>query len=136
MVKLTFRQNTVRTSVNLPGIMSMFAPGGDVFKTARAWAFESRQYMVATAPRRTGGLAGAHGIPSVTPQGLGVMYTVANRSRHAIWVHNGTTGPITPKRHQYLQLPGGPRAKSVRGQRAQPWMEDAMNAVLAKHGIR
>jgi hypothetical protein len=53
----------------------------------------------------------------------------------ALWVHKGTHGPIRSTSGKFLRLqPGGGYgivyAKQVRGQRAQPFLTDALETVI------
>lgn len=109
------------------------------------------------APRRTGSLAASHRYRGFLYRGKYKVGTrVENTAEHALWVHEGTTGPITPKTGKYLIVPKSRgvaplrgatlmtrnlrgeavRAKSpfglhrsVRGQRSQPWLREAGETV-------
>jgi hypothetical protein len=109
------------------------------------------------APRRSGTLAGSHRYRGFLYRGRYKVGTrVENTADHALFVHEGTTGPILPKRGRYLIVPKtrgvtplrgaavmtrnfrgeAVRAKSpwglhrsVAGQRAQPWLREAGETV-------
>lgn len=110
------------------------------------------------APRRTGELALSHRYQGFLYRGRYKVGTrVENTAEHAIFVHEGTTGPIFPKRGMYLILPKGRRGAlrgitatsrnvrgqtvrsqspferhlSVSGQRSQPWLRNAGEAVAS-----
>lgn len=59
---------------------------------------------------------------------------------YAVWVHEGTGvyGPsgksIKPRRKKALKTPYGPR-KSIKGQKAQPYFENALNEYVLKGGL-
>lgn len=110
-----------------------------------------------TAPRRTGQLAASHRYRGFLYRGRYKVGTrVENTAPHALWVHDGTTGPILPKSGKYLIVPksrgavpvrgaiamtrnlrgDAVRAKSpyglhrsVAGQRSQPWLREAGETV-------
>ena len=106
------------------------------------------------APARTGRLR--QSIRATRPRRNGVYTysgTCSASVKHALWVHDGVPGRIYPKRGKYLTVPkmkgavsgatlrkgGGPRmywlAKSVRGQRAQPFLADALKDSMAANGL-
>ena len=136
--------NRIRVSVNSAAIESMFMPGGDVWAWGRDTGYEINAVARATAPSRTGHLRSAHGMLQVPNGRTQVRTVVYNDADHARYVHDGTVGPIMSTR------PGGmmivdpaPRSwftrptavHEVRGQRAQPWLREAMEDVLARRGI-
>lgn len=109
------------------------------------------------APRRSGTLAASHRYRGFLYRGRYKVGTrVENTAPHALWVHEGTTGPIRPTRGKYLVVPKnrgvaplgtqtylarnvrgqlGPAKspygflRSVRGQRSQPWLREAGETV-------
>lgn len=107
------------------------------------------------APRRSGQLAASHRYRGFLYRGRYKVGTrVENTAPHALWVHEGTQGPITPKTGEFLIVPKtrgvrplgtvmatnvrgqAVRAKSpfglhrsVRGQAAQPWLREAGETV-------
>jgi hypothetical protein len=65
--------------------------------------------------------------------------TIYNVAEHSEWVHGGTTGPIYPEEGVWLYLPPGngfrkKRLRSVAGQKANPWLEEACSAVAMGYG--
>lgn len=132
-----------RVQVYRPQIQGMFLPGGEVNEEATKITTEVLVDAVARSVRfsRSGDIASSHR-RSVVPSGIyGTRGYVENTSDHAIYKHEGTQGPIYPKRRNYLQLPafgGYPaiRAESVSGQTGEPWLRDAANDVLSRYGVR
>ena len=142
---LRLRANRVRMSVNSAALDRMFLPGGDVWAWSRRVGRENLFTAIAIAPGRTGQLKAMHGL-NQTPVGRQhVRYTVFNDAEYARFVHGGTTGPITSTRPGgYLVVRPSPHSyfnrevplASVAGQRANPWLREAMQTTLARHGIR
>lgn len=132
-------------------IVGMFGPGTDASAFVRKNTGEISNLARVGAPKRSGRLALSH--HTTGPYRVGpynVAGQVYNDARHASWVHNGTYGPIYPKRPfrkdgsiSTLRLPrtpsasrvGGPfiRRRWVDGQKANPWLERAARAVIARY---
>lgn len=95
------------------------------------------------APERTGTLRDSHFINRARPTGRGtITASVGNNADYALYVHQGTTGPIVPDGEALAWDGWGPWAgtrwfapKGVAGQRAQPWLVAAYNRV-ARHDTR
>jgi hypothetical protein len=110
------------------------------------------------APSRTGRLRGS--IRAARPKRVGLYQytgTVSASVRHALWVHDGVKGRIYPKRGKYLTVPHRPGPLSgsqlraiggkgkgklyflakngVRGQRPQPFLQDALTQSLGRNGL-
>lgn len=134
-----------RVTVNSAALDRLFLPGGDVWVWSRDVGREVMFQAIATAPGRTGLLRSLHGMNQQPGGPRAVRFTVYNDAEYAKFVHNGTTGPITSTR------PGGfllvrPSPYSffgrftplpfVSGQNAQPWLANATEDVMARHGIR
>jgi hypothetical protein len=111
------------------------------------------------APRRTSELALSHRYAGFLYRGRYKVGTrVENFAGHALFVHEGTTGPILPKTGTHLVVPTSRGAvplrgittlrrtmygqvipakapfvlvRSVRGQRSQPWLRNAGEAVAS-----
>lgn len=120
----------------ISGLYKRGGPGG-------GWIYRVSSQMVAAsrveAPKRTGGLARAH---SLNRGRVGNQYMqtyhIQNSAEHALWVHEGTHGPILPDGN-FLFLPAGyghkaSRQRSVKGQKANPWLERACQGVAARYG--
>ncbi len=117
-------------------------PGGDVWAYTRRLVREVEALAVTTAPFDQGDLSASHAT-AVTPLGeIGCTGTVRNTARHAKWVHEGTgvygpTGsPITAGGEYMAFFTKDGRkivTRSVLGQQGQPWLRDALNAVMLLH---
>lgn len=133
-------------------VMAYALPGGEVSDLVWAVARMTREIAKQTAPQRTGRLR--RGIGANRPKPLAPYHTASEvyaNARHALWVHEGTTGPIMPKKSFTLVVPRerGPASGSelysasggdggvifftrgVRGQRPQPFLANAMRQALA-----
>lgn len=142
---------TVRRSANLKKVVvnvyngaieSEFTAGGEVSRENNKIRKAIIRRATAEAPSRTGTLKAAHRDNGALLEGrLRLRGSVENTAEHALWVHDGTTGPIRA-RGRYLVVPARrglpPRRHggtvliypgSVHGQTAQPWLERAGEAV-------
>ena len=152
--------------VNRPGIVSLFMNGGDASRWLAGRMRTVKSVAARTAPdgpSRVGAfevphmkLKNSHGLTRTQFRaGPGAVQSLYNKANHAIYVHEGTDGPIMPhggylripKSSLFLyRLPEGawgsrdyvfPRKKpggmpaGVRGQRANPWMARAARMVFA-----
>lgn len=118
----------------------------------------SRDLAKLYAPARTGRLRGS--IRAARPKRVGLYQytgTVSASVRHALWVHDGVKGRIYPKRGKYLTVPHKPGPYSgtqlkamggsgknklyflakngVRGQRPQPYLQDALADAIRGSGL-
>ena len=91
-----------------------------------------RDHMHTEAPYRTGDLKASHTVQEVGPLSVAVGTNLV----YAKWVHEGTGiyGPrkvrITPTKKKALYWPGARHpVKSVAGQKANPYMERALELV-------
>jgi hypothetical protein len=142
---LSLNVDRVRVTVNSTALDRMFLPGGDVWAWGRNVRLEMAAVAMETTPSRTGYMRTQNGSVE-TPRGRrDIQLTVYNDAPYAMYVHNGTTGPIYSSRpggmllvrpspysnfHRFVPL------EEVDGQSAQPWLRNAMEDVLARHGIR
>jgi hypothetical protein len=146
---MSIRVNTVRTRVNVSAIQSHFTATGIVGKEAREAGRAIKRAAIQAAPSRTGTLKARHTGPRSSPTTLGTHVVVGNDSDHALFVHEGTHGPILPHNSTgYLWVRPSPHSwyapnyspfgyeinaggrtprRSVRGQRANPWLARAMS---------
>lgn len=114
----------------------MNSPGGDVHNYVKRKAQRVKLYASIQAPKRTGALVAGLRIDVRKRSSNSVIGYVRSTARHSRWVHEGTTGPIYAKRGKYLRVPAYPGAtlkvkrRSVRGQRAQPFLANALNQVM------
>lgn len=136
---------SVRIRVFDSRIHAMSLPGGMIYRWGAQVTREVADLARVTAPiaRQDWG----HGMPgrlkashkhSVGANAIGVFGTVTNTAPYAKFVHEGTSTPITPKTYPYMKFSINGRTfrkQEVRGQSAQPWLSDAMLAVMARHGI-
>lgn len=117
-------------------IAAMSLPGGSTWR----WAFQRRRRVERLAkefaPSRTGEMKRSifgYYEPARPNQ---IVMEVWCQNDHAIYVHEGTTGPILPRDHKYMVLKPayGPYPislqRSVRGQNAQPFLDNALQAVM------
>lgn len=96
------------------------------------------------APSRSGGLRRSHGISrGRVGMGWGNQYAAAYNiyadAGHAEYVHQGTRSPITARGGGKMRLsPGGGYGvlyrRSVRGQKANPWLDRACTAIAIRFG--
>ena len=121
-----------------------------IYKVSARMMAESRS----RTPVRSGELRNAHIITRGSRIGSNQYqsrYSIENVSDHAGYVHDGTLGSISA---DGMSLPeGGPSAKNsktrwpgqtfskrtkyeVRGQRANPWLEEACTVVAMRYGAR
>lgn len=149
------RVKSVRTKVNVSAIQSHFTPGGPVSDEAKETGRAVKRLAIQKAPSRTGLLKTRHTGPYYAPTKLGLHLTVGNESSYALFVHEGTTGPILPTnptgylwvrpsphswyRPNYepfgdgIEVNAGGRTprRSVAGQSAQPWLANALRQEMA-----
>jgi hypothetical protein len=121
-------------------IASEFVPGGDVWEFNKKVTREIRDMAIVLAPMGTTGTLKRSHKMNVLPIGsFHAQGLITNDARHASWVHEGTDGPITTPSggrmrfmayYGYLTFP-----KSVRGQKAQPWLIQASITVLSTYGV-
>jgi hypothetical protein len=140
--------------LNPVNIQRMYEPGGITYRWMRNIVREVEVDAIATCPVRTGEMKSQHGI-SITPLPNGLQANVRNTSAHAIFVHEGTRDQYGTRMFiGWGPWAGGNRTASrglrrypkgtgfwfldkwrVRGQRANPWLRNAMQRVLAAHRI-
>ena len=140
---------SIRVVIHDSRIAELSLPGGDVYRFTSKLAKQTQAMARGicpvggpTAGYPPGYLYGKHyrrviGLPK------GCVGYVGNSAPHALWVHEGTTGPIYPTRGQWLRVPSLRRTgrlrytyrRSVAGQSAQPWLENAMVAVISANRL-
>lgn len=130
---------SVRIELNQGSILHMLrAPRGIVGLDMRRRGRKVQRVARRNVHSRTGRLAASIEVGSVTYQGApGVE--VGTSLYYARWVHDGTGiygpagQPIRPVRSPYLKFPLNGRtvyARTVRGQRANPYLRNALHAAL------
>lgn len=138
----------VRVTVYDTQVERLFLPGGDAWDWLMRVGHEHTQMAIIESPSRTGYLRTQHNL-SLTPVGrYNVRYSVGNWADYAVYVHEGTTGPIVstgwddgspaflairPMPHS--RFPVTKYLRSVSGQEANPWIARAGGIVLAKYGM-
>ena len=120
-------------------------PGGEVWRYARRLATETMVIAIplTPGPGRTGLLSKSHSVYTVPMGSLGVVSGVRNTRYYSRWVHEGTgiygkhATPIVPRNGGWLAFKTKGRRKtvvrSVKGQRPQPWLEQALEIMAARH---
>lgn len=136
-----------RVTVFETRIQSLFEPSGDAWDFGTKVRAEILAATRAAAPKRTGELArGMFDGGQLKSGRYGCRGYVGNNVEHALWVHEGTKRIIAPggafmkvpRRKSYLPGSSLPSAytypaKMVEGQRANPWIDRAAQAVLSKY---
>lgn len=125
-------------------VAAEFLPGGRVNSYVRKTNVAIISIARATAPGRTGELKAKHRNRGALKRGrFSIAGIVENYADYALWVHDGTKTPILPKHGKFLKLPnvGTGRGsfifvRSVRGQRANPWLRKAGETVARRMGAR
>lgn len=129
----------IRIVVHQSKIVGMHLPGGDIHRYVDALTDRTVQFAKIGAPKRTWKLTNSIR-KEIDMRGAAagrLTGRVRADAKYAKYVHEGTTGPITPKNGLWLSVPAYPGAtrtkakKSVRGQRANPFLEDALRQAMA-----
>lgn len=120
-------------------LSAMYQTGGQADRWARRLAQRMEAAAIIMAPVRSGDLKRQHTVRRRGINQWAANYQVWNDSDHAQHVHFGTTGPIRPKTASKLRVPnrGGAGYRllpSVRGQKANPWLDRACSAVAGSAG--
>lgn len=152
----------VRVTINDERIASLFVPGGDGWGWMRKVGTEQLYETIGRSPIRTGELASSFKL-SLTPNGkYQTRYTVGTYSEHAIYVIFGTgpiiwgSGKVMSKPRKISKKKGGGMTPTyplmriraaphswfanpvlmrfVRGQKANDFMGDAADVILARYG--
>jgi len=137
-------------------VIGMTMPGGETYEWFRR-NVEIPAYTLAvtTTPTRTGRMR-ALNYPNMGANQYGLWVGLGNAAPYADYVHDGTDGPIFATGFHYnpgvgysqrkmltlgVQSPTGwgyppfMWAKSVSGQRAQPWLAESISAALQAQGF-
>ena len=130
-----------RVVVNEPIIDLWHQPGGMIYNALRTWTYETEGIAKRNVHSRSGDLARSIRVnfKSHKRSSSGV---VEARAPYASYVHNGTMvggGFIFPENHRLLYLHHGGivkqdkafmRARYVRGQRANPFLANALHVMI------
>ena len=125
---------SVRVVVYDSRIQAMSAPGGDVYRYAQGKARTTAALAEVEAPKRSGRRAASFRTDPRTVRNGAVARVRAN-AHYAVYVHEGTTGPITGHSGR-LWVPVAPRSAkrrwmdSVSGQSANPFLARALSASM------
>ena len=133
---------TLRVRIYESQIARESLPGGDVRRWVSKIGKETFALASANCPVRTGELLRSIGW-GVTPHPAGCQATIRATADYALFVHEGTTGPIYPTLSRYLVVRPMPhshysdytRRNSVRGQSANPFIQNAFEDVLQRHRV-
>lgn len=131
---------TYRVEVLHRNVARQFLRGGQGYRFMDKLRLAMHRACVKDAPSRTGTLKGAHRSHARGRNGYRTDVTIENIAGHALWVHDGTTGPIFPKTANFLLVPVAKGAKrrhrrgSVEGQSDNPWLDDACARVARTRG--
>lgn len=118
-------------------IIAMSLPGGPVWRWARQRSKRVERLAKLNVGKRSGrterSIEASYNAGASRPHD--VVMEVSAGTEYALFHHEGTTGPITPVGSRFMVLPAwGPwptlRATSVRGQRANPFLFDALREVM------
>lgn len=123
------RRVRVRVHMNNGALSAETSPGGNLYQYVARLDRLVYQFAVADAPARSGQLKASHVNAGVRKVGrYKAQGSINNTAEHALWVHDGTTGPIHARRGPYLSVPqrrGSTRRVlrlTVSGQRGNPWL--------------
>ena len=124
--------------VHEAAVQSFIEPGGEVHDLIHDVAKDAKAFSVQFAPMRTGKLK--RNIYVGQPKRVaiyGLSSTVAANVRYALWVHQGTRGPIRSKSGKKLKVVSFPSGgisfhKQVRGQTANPFLARGLRAAMAR----
>ena len=113
------------------------SPNGDTARYLVRKAYQVQNKARVNCPVDSGNLRGSI-THEIAQDGGGLSARVGTNVPYAIYVHEGTgiyagRGYITPKKGKFLAWKGGGGwvfAKRVRGQKANPFLRDALNSVF------
>lgn len=121
-------------------------PGGEVFSYTRSLAVEMEREAKALAPVRTGALRSSLHAELNGSNRNGTNFRITAGADHALYVVYGTRGKTHHSMRLYGENPGGwlntqyagyvgHLTWSVRGQLPNPFLQEALHAVLIQHGL-
>lgn len=117
-------------------ITAFSLPGGIVWRYGYQKAQRTERVARGNIKSRSGYLAAhTHARYEGSRRDQAIM-VVESEADYAVYVHEGTHGPIMSTNHRFLRLsPGGGYgvvyARQVAGQRANPYLRDALEEVMA-----
>lgn len=121
---------SARVSIYEPQILRLFADEGELGRFMGNFGRYANATAKRLAPARSGELRAKQFVQKQRTGPMRIGVRLYNNAEHAKYVHEGTTGPITAN-GKFMSLPAGGgwrarRAKSVRGQRSQPFIREAV----------
>ena len=133
---------TYRVQVHHNTLRSEFRRHGESWQDRVTLAMMQR--AIRTAPRRNGNLQASHRIERVWGNQWAIIRNIENFAEHASYVHDGT-GDLTEKGAVRVLKPYGPHRRHrfvvgsegkpvLRGQKANPWLEEACGWVSIANG--
>lgn len=133
---------TYSVTVYRSKVAAEFLPGGQGYRWMDKVRLAMHSGAVAKAPARSGTLKASHRSFARGFGGNRVDVRIVNTAEHAEWVHEGTkmVEPIEPVESEFLWVPirEGSLARTkrpyVRGQHANPWLDEACTAVALSQG--
>lgn len=141
---------TYRVTVYRRNLSAQFQPGGQGGRWLDKLRLAMHRKCESNAPVRSGDILKSHRSSIRGVNQYRAEATVSNISDHALYVHEGTAGARSKK--LMVLPPGGPgrntvspwagqsfgkkRLHKVRGQRANPWIDEACQSIAFRHGAR
>lgn len=131
---------TYRVEVLHRNVARQFLRGGQAYRFMDRLREAMHRACVMDAPVRSGEVKRSHRSYARGRNGYRTDVRVENISNHAAFPHEGTTGPIFPVTANFLIVPIAPgssqwvRRKSVAGQKANPWIDNACARVARTRG--
>lgn len=121
----------------------MKSPSGPAFRLVRAVQSETQAIANRATPVDTGRLRGANELTPIVVQGEKVVGGVENKTKYAMFVHEGTKPHvIVPRRRKVLAwVPRGGNTVFARrvehpGTKAQPWLARSAELAARRRGMR
>lgn len=121
-------------------IKALNAPGAPVGRYIHRKGDTIQRYARIQAPKRSGNLARSINLGALTWRGHRSSIEVSANASYAKYVHEGTYGPIYPRKSKYLRVPAAHsitgvkmkrvNRKYVAGQHAQPFLREALAFVM------
>lgn len=129
-----------KTTVYRKNLQAQFQRGGQGYRWLDRVRLAMHRAAERSAPVRSSQLRRSHNSYIRGINQWACVAQIENTAPHALFVHDGTTTPITPTDGPYMRVPvarGATRrfnAKAVRGQAANPWLANACTKVAMRNG--
>lgn len=131
----------VSTQVYRNQIAAIFQQGGEGYRWLDLVKLAMFTASVANAPVRSTVLQNSHESEIRGLNQYSCIATIYNTAEHAEWVHGGTLdkAPIFPNDGPFMYIPAGngygrKKLRSVAGQKANPWIDEACTAIAMGYG--